>query len=84
MIFWRVGQPASAKRRQKLLPRLQLKQKEAMTLQSVRVVPVVPAREAAAPSRAVATHHLRPHRIRPIRVQGDAVEVAIGDAIAGV
>lgn len=53
-----------------------------MTLQSVRVVPVVPAREAAAPSRAVATHHLRPHRIRPIRVQGDAVEVAIGDAIA--
>ena len=54
-----------------------------MTPRSAQAVPVVPAQEAAAPSRVVATHHLRPHRTRPIRVQGDAVEVAIGDAVAG-
>lgn len=54
-----------------------------MTPRSAQAAPVVPAQEAAAPSRVVATRHLRPHRTRPIRVQGDAVEVAIGDAVAG-
>ena len=54
-----------------------------MTLRSAQAVLAVRAQEAVAPSRVVATHHLHPHRTRPIRVQGDAVEVAIGDAVAG-
>ena len=54
-----------------------------MTLRSAQAVPAVRAQEAVAPSRVVATRHLRPHRTRLIRVQGDAVEVAIGDAVAG-
>lgn len=51
-----------------------------MTLRSARVVPAVPALEVAAPSRVVATHHLR---TRLIRVHEVAVEVVIGDAVAG-
>ena len=50
-----------------------------MNRRSARVVPVVPAQEAAARPQVVAP----PHRTRPIRVQGDAAEFADADEVAG-